>query len=296
MLSPIPQSPPPSSPWARFERVLPWVLAAGMYAFYGWYLVSAGQRPESMYADGEQRIIFLDSETGVGGAVFWAGFVLAAVAIFWVGIRALVAKRGVGWLLLIGLACCPGVGIWGLFRMKDPIRYQDIGRLRGPDGGEYRLLHRESLVISGLAIGRARREVGGGTEFRALAFSGAEPHEGYLSVVRPKRLKGENNLVLTNAGVLVGIMEENKAFLAWDTRTEKEYSDAMMPETFSPFFLIGPNDEPNESDFQALMNEKSSRLAKPEKVALDLDHPNPRVREMARELQMQLWKYPDQER
>jgi hypothetical protein len=262
------------------EKVLVISLIALLVGTYGLLLLLPG---ESYGKTGTVQTITINT---------WRGWLLIAalassiVAVF-ASLRTTRLRWWPAWLLF-----ALGLGsplIWFGCLVHDFGAHQGAGFVRDHDGKEYHLLKSSFLQGSHLAIGRLRHRLGPIEEYEILAESPWEESFGFLAVVRPEASTNPE-LYLTDDRMLVGVPHRNMAFLAYDLRAAKAYSQRINGDEsgfsdmreLSPFLLLRSHDVPRPSDFQSLMAPESFGRPYPQAIQKDLTSDNARVRELAR--------------
>lgn len=183
-------------------------------------------------------------------------------------------KRAYLWWLPFSISIVsPFLCCGGFFNAM--ISHADMASVKDRDGAEYHLLGQSFLQGSELVIGRLQKRVGFIDRFEVIAHS---PWEGdYLEVVRPKeRVREEPELWLTKDRILVGLPYKNDAYVAYDLKTNRPYSETKYSNrgnsdirSLSPFLLLKSGDVPSESDYNEMLDPESEGY--PDKFALELD-------------------------
>ena len=121
--------------------------------------------------------------------------------------------------------------------------------------------------------------------------SGCSPRS-WASVVRPQGAPREHDygqLYMTDDAQLVGIRYENHCYMVYNV-TRHIFLGHGDVEEVSPFLCIGANTRMHQPDIDRLMNIASegtpgtAGYPRERAVLEDLEHPNMRVRELAREV------------
>lgn len=275
---------------ALIEKILKmWILEAlTMLLVISYILVLSF--PRSAWDDTSKFIIVNPLRDHICELTFWI-----ALITFSLTIAALIHRKRFAVCSLIVTGSSPLVFIGAL--IADLGAHEDVESIRCQDGAEYHMLASHFLQGSHLAIGRLEGQDLFHNRMRVVAWSPWEEAFGYLGIVRPKTLLGGHKLLLTHSQMLVGVVGENMAFLAYDVKSGRWYGQPgdnteQAVWTLSPFLLLGPEDVPNEEDFKALLDPNNFGRPDATAVLADFNNPNPRVREMAKKLHTSLLSYP----
>lgn len=162
-----------------------------------------------------------------------------------------------------------------------------------PDGRSYCMTSSSYLIGDTLTIGRSGANYGLFRDMNALGNVGTDSPIPWATVIRPAGIDDDAfaQLHMSESGLLVGFACSCECYLAYDTAEDRFYGldDA---EHISPFVLIGPATKMHQGDVEDLLQrEKTGPQEAPapgcttdESLTEALDHPNPAVRDLARQV------------
>jgi hypothetical protein len=164
--------------------------------------------------------------------------------------------------------------------------WQDVGQVRVPDGHTYHVQHKQMLQGSDYIL---TLEADRGLLFlrtRVVADAG-DITSAWPVLVRPAGMHWDRRtLAASSDGRWLAYATESypskdtySVRFAYDLRMKRLYRGDNRAQ-LSSFLLIGPDDGLDSRDVNAL----HTRIARPEVLERDARHPNPRVREVVREL------------
>jgi hypothetical protein len=163
--------------------------------------------------------------------------------------------------------------------------------------------HLYSYVESGflqgqtLAIGR---DEGSGRfyhQYRLMGDTNGDSPRLWIPLVRPAGVNDDEygQLYCSDSGVVVGLRYENHCFMAYDVHTDQFFGHLSNGATgdeitaISPFILIGPDTQLHQPDVARIFKMRSDPahtegVVSGAALQQALDHPNPAVRKLARQL------------
>jgi hypothetical protein len=218
-------------------------------------------------------------------------FIIIAVAI----VLLLRRKSGVLWPLLIGLW---GMVVWPVcFCVCSTI--ESMGWRVGSqvvdlNGREYRYIGVAFLQGQTLALGSITSQTDFTTTYKILGATNGDSPRRWAPIIRPADMKPPSgNLYLSYAGLIVCFRGPTQCYFTYDPKMgqfdghdSEDYAPGDVQRT-SPFVLIGPDADMNGGDVAEVLkmeNDADFRRAPDNVIQMDLQNPNHRVCELARQI------------
>lgn len=220
--------------------------------------------------------------------LIWVVPIFALVA----GCVCIARKNWVGLLPITFVCSCPVLGVWIMF--VSGMQEFDSGLVVDSKGTEYHALVESFMQGQTLTIARLNSVRGSTKNYEVLVSSPFDSPKYYLRLVRPATAKDGTMIHLVDDHLVISCLGDNRAFGAYDLATETAYNcpfpihpELVDIKTLSPFVMLKPEDELNESDVKDVLNDfvGDSLQNGPDlplkAVEAELTNPNPRVREIA---------------
>lgn len=239
--------------------------------------------------------------------------VISTITVLWFPVRIIIAALTIGlsallwWLAskqlslrnypfaVIGLtlSLCGGPASGLVHCGTNVLFWHTVAEVEAPDGSTYYYLN--SSFLQGQTLCLARLEKAGilTRRMRALACTGGDHPRSYLVIVRSvEDARTNDGQVLLCREHVVVLRGSNEAYLAFDTKTKEAFSGEELGH-LSPFLCLGPDSDLAQPDVAALQrsvaraegeNETDSVYPDRLGVSLGLNHPNPKVRDLARRM------------
>ncbi|MEM6553563.1 MAG: hypothetical protein AAF750_15715 [Planctomycetota bacterium] len=208
--------------------------------------------------------------------------ILALLAYRWPVVRLPVLAL---FLAIIGFPCA------GLFQWFSSLaEWEMYGRVSDSNGTSYVFCDTSFLQGQTIALTRVDAENFWFTRVKVLGTNNGDSPRSWASVIRPKGAEDKyGQLYLTSSNMLIGLRYGNRCFLAVDLNNG-QFSGHGDIESISPFVCVDADDELHKDDIQAIKREMAEWApgipGQPHKEVLEygLDHPNPSVRQVAKDL------------
>jgi hypothetical protein len=236
---------------------------------------------------------------GIGGIVLLAPWI--AKSVFWVSIILAVVLLILAILsfvyetirfpviaLLLSIAGFPYAAIQNV--VSSLASWTLHSRIQTEDKETYIFCNISFLQGQTMAISRLEREGPLFTNLTVLGTNNGDSPRSWASIIRPAGAIDEyGQLYLTDRQVLVGIRYENRCYLTYDIEQRKFLGHGDI-ESLSPFVCLNANTKIHEPDVQRIREQMRTTAPGlpgfPHRDTLQagLQHPNPRVREIAKGL------------
>jgi hypothetical protein len=163
-------------------------------------------------------------------------------------------------------------------------------RIQTEDKETYVFCNISFLQGQTMAISRLKREGPLFTNLTVLGTNNGDSPRSWASIIRPAGAIDEyGQLYLTDRQVLVGIRYENRCYLTYDIEQRKFLGHGDI-ESLSPFICLNADSKIHDPDVQRIREYmRTTDLGQPgfphrDTLQAGLQHPNPRVREIAKGL------------
>ena len=191
----------------------------------------------------------------------------------------LFTKTKWGLLSFLAFLICPVVALsTGMEQIAET--YNHEGELKDVDGSEYHLFSNSFFQGNKLLIAKVNDRTGSRTSYNKLATASCSGDANHLQLIRPQSKPNTSPLNMTKDRLLIGTSGETYAFVAYDLKRQLELSISKV----SPFVLLGPQDIPNQSDFEEALKGGPFSVNDSDVLKSELKNANPNVRVMAQKL------------
>ena len=189
-------------------------------------------------------------------------------------VMSIVTRNKWGLLSFLAVLVCPIVAFFSAFDEAIAM-YIDEGSLRDSDGSEYHLFSNSFLQGNKLMLAKVVERSGSRTTYSILSVASNSGDADHVRLIRPKRKPEVHAPTITRGRLLIGA-PGGYAYVFCDLK-QKLKPDLKL----SPFVLLGPNDIPNQTDYEEALEDQFN-VTDPEVLKSELQNSNPRVREMAK--------------
>ena len=195
-------------------------------------------------------------------------------------VMSIVTRNKWGLLSFLAVLVCPIVAFFSALD-ESIAMYIDEGSLRDSDGSEYHLFSNSFLQGNKLMLARVVERSGSRTTYSILSVASNSGDANRVRLIRPQGKPEVSAPTITRGRLLIGA-PEGYAFVFYDLKQNLPPNDNNNPNLkLSPFVLLGPNDIPNQTDFEEALKDEFN-VTDPEVLKSELQNSNPRVREMAK--------------
>jgi hypothetical protein len=205
------------------------------------------------------------------------------------GIVAFSRKRRVLGALAV-LAPLVTLPAWGFaLLLAYALQWSTISAVTTPNGQTYCFLYTSFLQAQEMALARSTADLGVCRVVRVLGENNGDWPTSWAWMIRPEGSDDKfGRLFVTDSGMIVGIGENDKAYLAYDPASNRFYGHSDV-ESLSPFLLIGPATKMRHDDIEALLKFEEERkdtsdgpgVIREAALRRALKHRNPGVSQLA---------------
>lgn len=167
--------------------------------------------------------------------------------------------------------------------------WTEHGRIQDAQGNVYVFCDSSFLQGQTMALTKQVSATDYTTTYKVLGTNNGDSPRSFLTIVRPSNsTETYGQLYLANDQWLLGVRYDNHCFLAYDLVNQKFYGHGDI-EKLSPFLALDATQSWNTADGvkieQLVKNASSFNDGRPKKESLEqgLNHPNPKLRELAAE-------------
>ncbi len=172
----------------------------------------------------------------------------------------------------------------------NPAPWTICSTVAGPDHQTYRFLDSSVLYVKRMTIGRLE---GDSLLYQRYYYPGMTDGDSlysWASVIRPAGAEEQlGQLYCSTSGLIVGVRSSNQCYMTFDP-SSGEFLGREVVEEVSPFILLGPADALQQTDIERIQSRiregEPDRPGYPKEHHLrqGLDHPNPEVQRVAKQL------------
>jgi len=211
-----------------------------------------------------------------------------SLLVLWLAFRQLAMKRYLFAVLGLTLSVC-GTPVSGLAHCGTNVLFwHTVDSVKAQDGNTYSYM--ASTILQGRRLCLARQDNPGlfTTKMRVLDCSGGD---GLIMVRSARDAKKGSGQVLVCGNHVVVFLEGCEAYMAFDMKTKRRLSGRRLAH-LSPFLCVGATSDLAQADVEALQTAVSGQqednfdtvYPDHDSLRLGINHPNPKVRKLAREL------------
>ena len=238
--------------------------------------------PSERQIETQTTLTVIKSSVGVWfgwfAIIFWGACMVCSL-------MSIATRNKWGWLSFLAFLVCPCVGLSSGLEEMDHT-YVDEGSSKDVDGSEYHLLTNSFLQGHKCLLAKVKDRAGSTTTYAILSFASFSGDAEHVRLVRTQGKPEVHAPTITRGRLLIAAFE-TYAYGAYDLNHKVNHSGSSDDKGYpisklSPFVLLGPNDIPNQTDFEEALKEDAFNVTDPDVLKSELQNSNPRVREMAK--------------